>query len=435
MPITTTPSGSQGEFSTYTPIYSTTLSSTTSTITFSNIPTTFTDLVLVFNGAASSYVNTYININGDSSALYGQTRLYGNGSSAISARYNAATFAYVGDVHTTQSSGILHFMNYTNTNTHKTFLSRDNAAGGGLGCWAGLYRSNSPITSILFGATSAATFTVGSTFTLYGIKAAATQFIPSKASGGDIVATDGTYAYHAFTSTGTFTPTQSLTADMLVIAGGGGGGYFGQAAGAGAGGLVYHASQSLTAINYAITVGAGGAIAGNSNGSQGSSGTNSQFGALTASVGGGGGGSYDGANGRNGGSGGGGGGRAGGGSGTGGSPTSGQGFAGGNGTTVNNYAGGGGGAGAVGNTGGQGNGGNGSSTYSSWGLATNTGQNVSGTYWYAGGGYGFGGSVAGLGGGGTFGVAGTANTGGGGGGGYMAGGNGGSGIVIVRYTL
>ena len=158
--------------STYTPIATQTLGSATSTVTFSSIPSTYTDLILVFNGSANTYVNTYVNINGNTSSLYSSTRLYGNGSTATSARYSSGTFAYVGDVHTTQSNATLHFMSYANTNTNKTFLSRDNAANGGVGAWVGLYRSTSAISSILFGATSGATFNIGSTFTLYGITAA-----------------------------------------------------------------------------------------------------------------------------------------------------------------------------------------------------------------------------------------------------------------------
>jgi hypothetical protein len=147
---------------------------------------------------------------------------------------------------------------------------------------------------------------------------------------------------------------------------------------------------------------------------------------------------------------------------SGGDATSGQGNAGGAATAGSGYTGaGGGGAGAAGvaaggtSTGGAG--GIGSSVYSSWGSATNTGQNVSGTRYYAGGGggssqylYGFG--AGGLGGGGrgadersgnTPSVAGTANTGGGGGGGMNYNGGdpgtqyngmaGGSGIIIIRY--
>jgi hypothetical protein len=90
-------------------------------------------------------------------------------------------------------------------------------------------------------------------------------------------------------------------------------------------------------------------------------------------------------------------------------------------------AGGGGGAGA--NASGK-NGGIGTASYSSWGSATSSGQNVSGTRYYAGGGGGVPDGIGGSGGGGGYSTNGTVNTGGG------AGGNaniGGSGIVIIRY--
>ena len=74
----------------------------------------------------------------------------------------------------------------------------------------------------------------GSFYTGFGI---------AKATGGNIY-TDGTYWYHAFRSaSGTFAPTQSLTADILVVAGGGGGGFAstqtGRGGGGGAGGLLF----------------------------------------------------------------------------------------------------------------------------------------------------------------------------------------------------
>jgi hypothetical protein len=73
----------------------------------------------------------------------------------------------------------------------------------------------------------------------------------------ELFLSDGTYYYHMFPFTGTFTPTQSITADVLVIAGGGGGGG-NWGGGGGAGGLLYFSSQSLTATGYTCTVGAGG---------------------------------------------------------------------------------------------------------------------------------------------------------------------------------
>jgi hypothetical protein len=270
---------------------------------------------------------------------------------------------------------------------------------------------------------------------------------PPKATGGT-TSYDGTFWYHAFTSSGTFTPTQSITANILVVAGGGGGAGVSGGGGGGAGGLLGFTSQSLTAQNYTVTIGSGGA--GGSNGG-GNNGNNSQFGALTVAVGGGRANSR-GTNGTLGGSGGGGSATTDGGGTTiiGGPGTAGQGNTGGSGRHVSGgyeSGGGGGGASEVGENGfsnATGRGGNGSSDYSSWGSATSTGENVSGTRYYAGGGAGYNSSTGGLGGGGKAGdfrstadKNGLVNTGGGGAAGQTnlhSGGTGGSGIVIVRYA-
>ena len=109
-----------------------------------------------------------------------------------------------------------------------------------------------------------------------------------KATGGTITS-DASYWYHTFTGNGTFTPLQSLTADILVIAGGGGGGInqYGNTigGGGGAGGLLYFSSQSLTATGYTCTIGGGGSA--NTTGAAGTNGSDSQFGALTLVKGGG----------------------------------------------------------------------------------------------------------------------------------------------------
>ena len=292
---------------------------------------------------------------------------------------------------------------------------------------------------------------------------------------GGALSSDATYFYRTFTDNGTLGISGSpLTADILVIAGGGAGGssqsgaaY--QATGGGAGGVFYSSGNVLTTSKI-VTVGAGGAGRGQSYPFSGFSGTNSTFEGLTSAVGGGG-GIYYGvtSQGVNGGSGSGGGGLHN-------TPAPGLGTAGqGNNGGVGVYAaGGGGGAGGVGGNSNfpdsvqqAGVGGVGTSTYSSWGLATSTGQNVSGTVYYAGGGGGgfsdgYGtpsnynnGSFGGGGIGGSGGLNspvgqfaqlagdGVENTGSGGGGGgantntaYSGGfngGKGGKGLVIVRY--
>jgi hypothetical protein len=399
-----------------------------------------------------------MNFNGDTAGNYSLTRIYGNGSTAVSDRIGTNLTGI--DVSYTGSGDgnnvIINVMNYSNSTTNKTSLNRWNTAGstGYVGANVSLWRNTAAITSITF--SNSVNFSVGSTFSLYGI-ANADQGA-AKATGG-IITEDSQYWYHTFGATGAFIPKQSLTCDVLVVAGGGASG-FNYAGGGGAGGLLSFTSQSLTATSYNVTVGAGGS-AGTSIGVRGTNGNDSQFGALTLVKGGGAGGASEGSSqrtGLTGGSGGGGAGADGGqgytGTNAGGSPTTSQGFAGGAGRGISgqgSVGGGGGGAGAVGQDApsspfSAGNGGVGSLAYSSWGLVTGTGQNVSGTVYYAGGGGGgaYGGpavGTGGLGGGGvgtlgTVGTSGIANTGGGAGGSGSgsAGGAGGSGVVIIRYA-
>ena len=69
---------------------------------------------------------------------------------------------------------------------------------------------------------------------------------------------DGSNTVHIFTSSGTFTLGTDATVEVLVVAGGGGGAAGWEAAGAGAGGLLY-GTKSLTSGGYTVTIGAGGA--------------------------------------------------------------------------------------------------------------------------------------------------------------------------------
>jgi hypothetical protein len=432
---------------TYVALDKITLGTAAASITFSSIPQGYTDLVLVSNPKVSSNQEAIqVQFNTDTSSgstNYSFTQLYGDGSSAASSRSSNGSSIYLsnGTSASNYGAGIFNIMNYSNTTTYKNVLGRFSEAA--YVSWAdvGLWRNTDAITSLTLTVSGTnKTLSAGSTFSLYGIAAEGTT-PAAKATGGAIYS-DEDYYYHVFASTGVFTPSTSLTADVLVVAGGGGNvGRFG--GGGGAGGLVYSASQSLTATSYTCTVGAGG--------SGGANGTNSNVtgGALslTAAVGGGYGGNI-GTVGVSGGSGGGGGGYS---NNTAGGATSGQGNPGGAGANLLRMGGGGGGAGAAGTAAATnaGNGGNGSLTYSSWGIATGTGQNVSGTYYYAGGGGGgsyqsAGEGVAGSGGyggggagntGSSSGTNGTANTGGGAGG-SGEGANvssGGSGIIVVRY--
>jgi hypothetical protein len=77
-----------------------------------------------------------------------------------------------GSVNTTVFNlSITHFMNYSNTTTYKTALVRGNNASSGVDAIVNNWRNTAAITNIDVIANSS-TFTSGSTFTLYGIKAA-----------------------------------------------------------------------------------------------------------------------------------------------------------------------------------------------------------------------------------------------------------------------
>jgi hypothetical protein len=423
---------------TYAPIQSVALTTTTSSVTFSGIDQNYTNLIIVANSRGSEAGgNLELQFNSDTSGSgtnYSRTYLYDGGSSAgTSGRSSNNSSIIIGTSDSAQFiTTISYVMNYSNSTTLKTVLSRTNDTAGlypAVGLRLGLWRGTpAPISSIRI-YPQGGTLSAGSTFSLYGIKSGAPQ-----ALGGDLIATDGNFWYHTFRSTQTFIPQRPLTVEYLVIAGGGGGGYgYGGGGGAGGyrnsvngettgGGGSNEPALALSPIAYTVTVGAGGAGKDLSAG-YGTNGSNSVLGSIT-STGGGGGGYISGGTGLaglTGGSGGGGGGDAidtartnGGARVT--SPI--QGFA-GSGAWYN--GGGGGGAGATPTM-----------VQSLTGGGNGLSSSITGSAVTRGGGGAGNAGTGGSGGGGNGGSNGTANTGGGGGG---TAGNGASGIVIVRYPV
>ena len=164
--------------STYTPLATTTLGTAASSVTFSSISGSYTDLVLVTQGNMSaSGASIYLEINGDTSSNYSFTYIYGSGSAAASSRAsNNSTgidaLGFSSGFSTGQLMTINNFMNYSNATTYKTVLCRGSDAGSEVGATVGLWRKTpEAITSIKVKNTGS-NFTVGHTFTLYGIAAA-----------------------------------------------------------------------------------------------------------------------------------------------------------------------------------------------------------------------------------------------------------------------
>lgn len=164
---------------TYEPIATTTLSSAQSSVTFSSISGTYTDLVLVSAiSGVSTTIDAWVRVgNGsiDSGSNYSWTVLSGNGTTAGSGRGASQTKVYwdfLTSITNVSQFAIMNFMNYSNTTTYKNYMIRGTAASQESNVTLGLWRSTSAINTIQIGLDSTATFSSGSTFTLYGIKAA-----------------------------------------------------------------------------------------------------------------------------------------------------------------------------------------------------------------------------------------------------------------------
>lgn len=161
---------------TYDSIASVTLGSASASVTFSSIPSTYTDLVLVesfqFTGTGSQSLLSF----GDTSSLYSSTTIRGDGSTASSIRFSG-----VGSIGSSPGQGngtanvqvncIRQIMNYSNTTTNKTVVQRFNDSSLQVVATVGLWRNTAAINTVVLTSLSG-NFASGSTFTLYGIKAA-----------------------------------------------------------------------------------------------------------------------------------------------------------------------------------------------------------------------------------------------------------------------
>jgi hypothetical protein len=159
---------------TYEPISTQTLGSNQTTVTLSSIPATYTDLILIFDGTSSSAGQNFnVRYNSDTATNYSERSMIGNGSTAASYESSSQTLMVMGGVYASQGTISLHIFNYANTTTFKTTLGRTSFATGFTSENIGLWRKTpEAINTITLTQSGGANFLTGSTFTLYGIKAA-----------------------------------------------------------------------------------------------------------------------------------------------------------------------------------------------------------------------------------------------------------------------
>jgi len=168
---------------TYTPIATQTLGTTAASVTFSSISGAYTDLVLVMtyrSTRSAVYAYPIVRFNGDSGSNYSTTYLYGDGSSAVSARAaNQSSINVYEAIGNNAASGTygqinMSIQNYSNSTTYKTVLSRGGSSqtSAVVATQSSLWRSTSAITSIVIADGNSFDIMAGSTFSLYGIAAA-----------------------------------------------------------------------------------------------------------------------------------------------------------------------------------------------------------------------------------------------------------------------
>ena len=137
---------------TYEPIATQTLGSAAASVTFSSISASYTDLVLVAWKLTSAAAQCGIQFNSDTATNYSNTSVSGNGTSAGSSRAASTSQidienALISDA-TNAAINIVNVMNYSNTTTNKTVISRTNAAASGVNANVGLWRNTAAITSL-----------------------------------------------------------------------------------------------------------------------------------------------------------------------------------------------------------------------------------------------------------------------------------------------
>ena len=166
---------------TYTLISSVTVgSSVTDTIEFTSIPSTYTDLNLVFstrdNSSGSSANNVIIKLN-NSASLQDEKAILGTGSSVLPLSNSDSVILYVYTSTSLATSNTfgntsMYIQNYAGSNFKSISIDgvTENNATAALQFFnAGLFKSTSPITSISLTAYNFASYVQHSTAYLYGI--------------------------------------------------------------------------------------------------------------------------------------------------------------------------------------------------------------------------------------------------------------------------
>jgi hypothetical protein len=158
---------------TYTPLATVTLGSSASSVTFSSIPATYRDLILVcLAGFSDTGITARIRFNNDFGSNYHLVSLRGNGTTASTRSSSGTGSAFLSDTTpsatTTRLQLNVSVIDYSATDKHKMVLSRADNASAGTDLVTNRWANTAAITSMAI-TPSTGTWSAGSTFNLYGI--------------------------------------------------------------------------------------------------------------------------------------------------------------------------------------------------------------------------------------------------------------------------
>ena len=157
---------------TYRALANITLGTAASSVTFSSIPATFRDLVLVFTGTGSTTLQGRIRLNGDTGSNYTYIRMSGSGSATTSAAAGSQTSGFISAIAQATTTGALqmdiNIMDYSATDKHKTIISQASAAANGAEAFVNRWANTAAVTSVQI-LTSTGNWAIGTTVALYGI--------------------------------------------------------------------------------------------------------------------------------------------------------------------------------------------------------------------------------------------------------------------------
>lgn len=146
------------------------LTSSAASVTFSSIPGTYRDLVLICDVTATATAALRARFNNDTGGNYSRVTMTGNGSSANSySGTNDSLTTVIAQLGTSAANiAVYNIMDYTATDKHKSVLARYNNTSQGVETDAYRWANTSAINEIdVFPSND--NFAAGSTFHLYGV--------------------------------------------------------------------------------------------------------------------------------------------------------------------------------------------------------------------------------------------------------------------------